>query len=205
MKRRNLRQLAACLLFLFPVEGMLSAGVAPPAGGQAALAQSLRFKIDPQRSKINWTLGATAHTVRGTFNVKNGELVFDLAAGKVTGEVVALATSGASGNAGRDEKMHKQVLESRKFADIVFRLDRFEGKISPAGKSLVQLHGMLALHGAEHEMAVSTEAEINGSDWTGSTKFSVPYVAWGLKNPGNFFLRVSKSVDVDLTLAGKLE
>ncbi len=39
---------------------------------------------------------------------------------------------------------------------------------------------------------------------TATAKFSVPYVAWGMKDPSNLVLRVDKIVDVDVTLAGTL-
>jgi hypothetical protein len=32
----------------------------------------------------------------------------------------------------------------------------------------------------------------------------VPYASWGMKNPSTLFLKVSESVDIDLTAAGTL-
>jgi hypothetical protein len=37
-----------------------------------------------------------------------------------------------------------------------------------------------------------------------TTRFSVPYVKWGLKNPSTFILRVSDSVDIDIRASGQL-
>jgi hypothetical protein len=40
---------------------------------------------------------------------------------------------------------------------------------------------------------------------TGSAKFHVPFIDWGLKNPGNFFLKVNHSVEIELELKGALQ
>src|SRR5437867_3784777 len=66
--------------------------------------------IDPVQSKVHWVLGTTLHAVHGTFAFKNGALRVDPASGKANGEIGVYATSGDSGNDGRDKKMHKDVL-----------------------------------------------------------------------------------------------
>ena len=64
------------------------------------------------------------------------------------------AASGESGSPARDKRMHASILESAKYPEIVFRPDRVDGKVAPEGKSEVQVHGMFAIHGVEHEMLV---------------------------------------------------
>ena len=93
----------------------------------AAAAQDLALQLDPQRTTINFTLGDVLHTVRGTFQLKRGELRLDPASGKISGEIVV-------------DTLH----------------------------------------------------------------FAVPYEKWGMKNPSTLFLRVSESVDIDLTVAGSV-
>ncbi len=161
--------------------------------------------IDPPQSKVHWVLGTTLHAVHGTFAFKNGIFRVDPATGKAAGEIAVFATSGDSGNDGRDKKMHKDVLESGKYADIIFRPDRVEGKIAPQGNFTVQVHGILVLHGSEHELTVPVQAEFAGDHWTGSAKFSVPFIDWGLKNPSNFFLKVNHTVEIELELKGSLQ
>jgi polyisoprenoid-binding protein YceI len=161
--------------------------------------------IDPPQSKVHWVLGTTLHAVHGTFAFKNGIFHVDPATGKAAGEIAVFATSGDSGNDGRDKKMHKDVLESGKYADIIFRPDRVEGKIAPQGNFTVQVHGILVLHGSEHELTVPVQAEFAGDHWTGSAKFNVPFIEWGLKNPSNFFLKVNHTVEVELELKGSLQ
>jgi len=89
------------------------------------------------------------HTVHGSFAFKKGNLHLDTSTGKARGEIVVDATSGNSGNDSRDKKMHKEVLESGQYADIVFRPDRVEGEIMPRGAFTVQVHGLFAMHGGE--------------------------------------------------------
>jgi polyisoprenoid-binding protein YceI len=168
-------------------------------------ASEIVLGVDPAQSKVRWTLGTSLHTVHGTFAFKNGTLHVDPATGKASGEVMVFATSGDSGNDGRDKKMHKEVLASGQFPDIVFRPDRVEGKIAPQGTFTVQVHGIFVLHGSEHELTVPVHAEFAGDHWTGSAKFNVPFIDWGLKNPSNFFLKVNHTVEIELELKGSLQ
>jgi hypothetical protein len=43
-----------------------------------------------------------------------------------------------------------------------------------------------------------------GNQLLASTHFEVPYAKWGLRNPSNFFLHVSDSVDIDIHAVGEL-
>ena len=168
-------------------------------------ANEIVLGIDSSQSKVHWTLESTVHTVHGSFTFKKGTLQLDTATGKASGEIVVDATSGNSGNDSRDKKMHKEVLESARYAEVVFRPDRVEGKIAPQGTFTVQVHGLFVLHGREHGLTVPVQAELSGDHWTGSAKFNVPFIDWGLKNPGNFFLRVNHAVEIELELNGSLQ
>ena len=168
-------------------------------------ATEIVLGIDPAQSKVRWVLGTTLHTVHGTFAFKNGTFHVDPASGKASGEIAVYATSGDSGNDGRDKKMHKDVLESGKYAEIIFRPNRVEGKIAPQGSFSVQVHGVFVLHGSEHELTVPVQAEFLGDHWAGSAKFNVPFIDWGLKNPSNFFFKVNHTVEIELELKGSLQ
>ncbi len=184
---------------------ILSATAAPPRPQAAqAVAPEIVLTVDAGQSKVHWMVDSTLHTVHGTFAVKGGSLHFEAASGKAGGEVVVLATSGESGNSSRDEKMHKEILESGKFPDVLFRPTQVEGKVSSSGSSDVRVHGTFVLHGSSHEIIVPVHAELNGENWKGSGKFDVPYIQWGLKNPSNFLLKVQPVVTVDLELTGSL-
>ncbi|HKN17680.1 MAG TPA: YceI family protein [Candidatus Sulfotelmatobacter sp.] len=170
----------------------------------AAAAQNAALQLDPQHTTINFTLGDVLHTVRGTFQLKRGALRLDPASGKLTGEIVVDAKSGQSGNGMRDRKMHREVLESDRYPEIVFRPDRVDGAVSLSGTSSVRVRGIFAIHGAEHELTVPAEVKMAPGYWTATLHFAVPYVQWGIKNPSTLFLQVSESVDIDLTASGNL-
>jgi hypothetical protein len=40
--------------------------------------------------------------------------------------------------------------------------------------------------------------------WTAKVHFTIPYAKWGMKNPSTLFLRVSDSVEIDLTAVGSM-
>jgi polyisoprenoid-binding protein YceI len=196
----SLFSLTALALLALLVLSALPQHAAPPAP-----SSELFLVLDPAASKVHWTLGTTLHTVHGTFALKKGALQLDLANGKIGGEIIVDAASGNSGDDSRDKKMHKDVLESGRYTEVVFRPDRVEGKIALQGSSKVQIHGILTLHGVEHELTVPVEAELTGDHWVGSAKFSVPFIDWGLKNPSSFLLKVKHSVDIELELKGSAQ
>jgi polyisoprenoid-binding protein YceI len=167
-------------------------------------AEQISLAVDPSRSTIHWTLGSSLHTVHGTFGIKRGALLLDPDSGKVSGEIVADAASGQSGNGSRDNKMHKEILESARYSEIVFRPDRYEGKLTAQGESSLRLHGILTLHGADHELTVPVQGELTKDHWNGTAKFGVPYIQWGLRSPNNFFLKADPVVSVELELSGDL-
>jgi polyisoprenoid-binding protein YceI len=165
-------------------------------------AQDVTFHLDPQHTTVTFTLGDVLHTVRGTFQLKQGALRLTAASGKLAGEIVVDAKSGESGSGMRDRKMHKEVLESDRYPDIVFRPDRVEGVVPRQGKSPVRVHGIFSIHGADHELTVPAEVETFPDHWTATLHFAIPYAAWGMKNPSTLFLKVSESVDIDITASG---
>jgi polyisoprenoid-binding protein YceI len=167
-------------------------------------AQNVTFQLDSQHTTINFTLGDVLHTVHGTFRLKQGSLRLDPASGKLTGEIVVDAKSGESGSGVRDRKMHREVLESDRYPEIAFRPDRVDGTVALQGKSSVHVHGIFTIHGSDHELTVPAEVEMSSDHWTATLHFAVPYANWGMKNPSTFFLRVSESVDIDLTAAGTI-
>jgi polyisoprenoid-binding protein YceI len=193
-------QLAVVTLIASVVLSALPQHAAP----QTAESQ-LGLGLDCPQSNVHWTLGTSLHTVHGTFSFKKGTLQIDPASGKASGEIIADAASGNSGNDSRDKKMHKDVLESARFSEVIFRPDRFTGKLASQGDSTVEVHGIFVLHGSEHELTVPVKVTLAGDHWTGGASFSVPFIDWGLKNPSNWLLKVEHVVKVELELKGTLQ
>lgn len=190
---------------------MLAAAAAACAWALAPRAQAhaqsgeITLNLDPGQSQLHWTLGSTLHTVHGTFAMKRSGVHFNPASGSASGEFVADATSGDSGNSSRDKKMHTEILESARYTEIVFRPDHIEGKIPAQGSCNVQVHGSFLLHGATHELTVPVQAELDGNHWKGKASFSVPYIQWGLKSPNTFLLKADPAVQVELEMSGTMQ
>jgi polyisoprenoid-binding protein YceI len=201
--RRNLITCAA--LFAFAVLLSASAAHRAPQATAPSSSNEIVLNVDPAQSTVRYTVGSSLHTVHGTFALKRGNLRVDPTTGKAAGEIVVDAVSGESGNNSRDKKMHKEVLESARYTEVIFRPDRVEGTVQPEGTSTAQLHGVCVLHGSDHELTVPVQAELKSDQWKGTAHFSIPYNDWGLKNPSNFLLKVDHAVTIEVQMSGSLQ
>ena len=169
-----------------------------------AFAQRQSFAVDPQASEVAFSLGATMHSVHGTFHVGSGAIDFDRSASTISGSIQVGAGSGNSGNDTRDKKMTDEILNATQFASVSFVPRSYQGAIAPSGDSTIQVTGTFTLHGTPHELTVPTQIHIDGNKCTAKAHLSIPFVKWGLKDPSTFMLKVEKNVEVDLTLVGRL-
>jgi hypothetical protein len=202
MMKFSPRPLAQALFFSAAAFAGLLILSALPQHAAPAPSTGIVLELDPRLSTVHWTLGTTLHTVHGTFAFKKGSVELDPVTGKASGEIVAYATSGDSANDSRDKKMHQEVLESDRYPEIVFRPDRFAGKLALEGPSTVEVHGMFLLCGGKHEITVSVQSQLSGDIWTGHAKLGIPFIDWGLKDPSTFLLKVNHTVNLDLELKG---
>jgi len=170
-----------------------------------ATASGIVLAIDPAESKVHWTVDSTLHTVHGTFALNSGSLRFDPDTGRASGEIVVYATSGDSGNKSRDARMRKDILETEKYPEVVFRPTQLDGKVAASGPSDCKVHGIFSIHGIDHEIVVLVHAEFAGDHWKETSQFEVPYVSWGIKDPSNFLLKVKPTVIVELELSGEVK
>jgi polyisoprenoid-binding protein YceI len=168
----------------------------------AASAQQVQVTLDPAQTKVNWVLGDVLHTVEGTFKLKSGSIVFDPKTGDASGQIVVDAKSGQSGNDKRDAKMQKEVLESGRFPEITFLPKHVTGNLPSQGSATLQVQGIFRIHGSDHDMTLSFPVQADGSRATATTKFVVPYEAWGMKNPSVMFLKVENKVEIAISAAG---
>src|SRR5258708_30028247 len=136
---RSRRRLAAvfCLLVAAPLT-LVALSALPKHAAPQPPPSEIVLEIDPAQSKVHWTLGSTVHTVHGSFAFKKGILQLDTSTGKAGGEIIVDATSGNSGNDSPDKKMHKEVLESGRYAEDLFPPQRGERRIAPHGTFSVQ-------------------------------------------------------------------
>jgi polyisoprenoid-binding protein YceI len=167
-------------------------------------AQEMTLELAPANTRIEFTLAATLHTVHGTFALKSGTVRFNPSTGSVSGLVVVDATTGESGNKGRDHKMHQEILESQRYPEITFTPTKMSGRVEPQGESEVRVDGIFRLHGTEHPMTIPLLVQMKGNSLSARTHITIPYIAWGLKNPSTFVLHVSDKVNVDITTRGRV-
>ncbi|HXH27442.1 MAG TPA: YceI family protein [Candidatus Polarisedimenticolia bacterium] len=189
------------MLLRMPLVAALGLTLALPP----AEAAETSFRLDPGATEIGFTLGATLHTVDGTFRMEEGIVRFDRETGALGGRIVVDARSGETGNRRRDRKMHAQVLDSTDYPSIVFVPEKLTGEVPVSGHATVTVHGTLTLLGAGHPLDLRVEIDVHDRLVEATTRFRVPYVAWGLKDPSVFVLRVDKYVDVTVRGQGRLE
>lgn len=168
-------------------------------------AAQYSLEMTPQNTTVEWTLGGALHDVHGTFALKSGKLTFDPDTGAASGEIVVDAKSGQSGSGSRDKRMHQNVLESAKYPDITFVPKQVEGKPSIPGDATVKLRGTFTIHGAPHEVTMEVQQKATADQMSATAKFEVPYVEWGMKDPGNFLLKVDKKVQLVIRTEGALQ
>jgi polyisoprenoid-binding protein YceI len=189
MRARLARSLAPVVLLL----GLLAA---------PAFAQEKTLELDPTQSDVHFTLKSSLHTVHGTFALTSGRVSFDPATAKVSGSIVVSAASGESGNKGRDSRMHKEIIESGRYPEIAFAPHDIEGRVEMQGDSQLEVKGAFRLLGQDHEIVIPVTLRSEGSVVTLNSDFSIPYIAWGLKNPSTFILRASDMVEVSIRAGG---
>jgi polyisoprenoid-binding protein YceI len=170
----------------------------------AAAAQTLTFDLDPKATQITFGFGATLHSVEGTIKVSSGKIQLDVATGKASGEIVVDMASAATGSERRDKKMHEKILETGRYPQAVYHVERVDGELHREGRSELQLHGTLDFHGATHSVALPVVAVAQGDQVTATGMLTIPYVEWGLVDPSFFLLRVEKEVKVEVKAVGKV-
>ena len=193
---RVFRHIALCHIALLSLAATLA--------GSVAQAQQRTFTLDPAKTTVNFTVDSTLHTVHGDFRLKRGTIQFDNTMGAASGELVVDSASGESGSDGRDKRMHKDILESPKYSDIVFTPQRVKGTVANEGKSKVEVEGILTMHGKSKPVTMQLEIQLQNGTGSADGSFSVKYQDWGMKNPSTFILRVNDTVHIHVHAVGKI-
>lgn len=170
----------------------------------ASFGQQMAIDFDPAATKINWSLAGNVHTTHGTFQLKQGHVDVNANNGQISGELLVEADSGESANSARDKRMKKEVLETDKYPEIRFKVTKLEGAEPVKPESSIRVVGQFTIHGASHELSIPLQVTMNGTDFSGTGKFVVPFVDWGMKDPSNFLFKVDKTVEVELVATGHI-
>jgi polyisoprenoid-binding protein YceI len=170
----------------------------------SARAQESVVEFNPTQTKIEFSLDSSLHTVHGDFKLKSGTIRFNPSTGAISGDIIVDATSGDSGNNGRDRKMHRDILESGKFPEIQFTPRQVKGTLTPEGSSTMEVSGQFRLHGQEHDVSIPVEVQLEGRQMRLTAQLSIPYVQWGLKSPSTFILRASDTVGIEIHAVGTI-
>lgn len=178
---------------------LLAATITPPAA-----AAPCKLVLDPAATRVTFTLDATGHTVEGEAPIEESAIEFDLATGEASGAITVAARRIETGNKTRDSDMRRKVLETDRYPHIVFRPESAKGELAQEGKSRVELVGSFEIHGQGHPLELDCEVSREGERVSAETRFTVPYVEWGMKNPSFLFLRVAKEVEVAIHAVGRL-
>jgi polyisoprenoid-binding protein YceI len=185
---------------------MLLGAFLAPAQDRNLPNRSLKVQFDPAQTEIHWKVSAGLRTMHGAFKLKNGEFLVNPVTGLAEGEILVDATTGETGGSARDKQMRDEVLESNRYPGIFFHPTAIKGAF-PAGDGAQQLvaDGTFNIHGADHPLQLPLKVQIASGTITATTRFMVPYVAWGMKNPGSFWRRVGKQVEVEVIAKGKIQ
>jgi polyisoprenoid-binding protein YceI len=176
----------------------------PRAKPSAAIpAHNVEIHFDPQSTQIRFKVVSLLRDVRGTFQFKGGALAIDPDSTLAQGELLVDATTGRTGSAARDKELRDEVLETSRYPSIFFHAEHLRGLVPKSdGSSDVIAEGMLTIHGADHPMQMKVHLVRVGNVLSATTRFSVPYVEWGMKNPHGTFFHLSKTVQVDVNAKG---
>jgi polyisoprenoid-binding protein YceI len=173
---------------------------APTAGAQAYIVN-----LDPAQTQVTFVLDTTLHEVHGTFQLKSGQIRFDAASGKASGTIVVDARSANTDNNSRDKKMHQEILQSPKYAEIVFTPAQVSGAFDPQKASQVDVSGVMRIHGQDHDLTMTLAVQPGaGSRLQCDTHFTIPYVKWGMKDASTFLLHANDTVELEIHATGQI-
>lgn len=162
--------------------------------------------LTPDSTELTFLLEATGHDVEGKLYLQEGNLHYDTATGAASGRIVLGAPRTETGNEKRDKTMHKKVLESALYPEIVFVPSKISGPVEDSGAGHFDLQGIITLHGKDHDVSMPTEVKIDDSGRIDAhATLDVPFVEWGLEDPSILFLRVAKVVQVDIRFTAPID
>ena len=170
----------------------------------AADAAPSILTLDPAATSIRFELDATLHRVEGSAALVGGVVHFDTDGGQASGLVEIDARSVDTGNGLRDGALHEDVLESERFPRVLFVPEHVALLELSGDEARVELRGRITIHGDEHEVVIPAKVRAAGDDLVVELGFELPYVEWGMQNPGNFLLSVGDVVNLHFEAKGRI-
>jgi polyisoprenoid-binding protein YceI len=171
----------------------------------ALRAQTVTVQMYPAQTHVQWTLADVLHTVHGTFQLDSGSITFPAQGGAASGLFTVKPETGDSGDGARDRRMKRAVLEIARYPTATFRPTRVTGGYYPTGASMLVVDGVFHLHGEDHPLQLTFQVNASGGRIHAVTKFDIPYVAWGMRDPSTLFLRVGKTVQMEIDAEGTVQ
>jgi polyisoprenoid-binding protein YceI len=173
------------------------------AAAQAQEMQTVTLHLDPASTTIHWTLGSLLHKAHGALQLKSGEVVVNPKTALSQGEILVDATTASSENP-YDARWQKELFNSGTYPAILFHPNKIEGLKLIDGDQRLTASGTLTLRGQDHPIELPLAITIHGKDATITAHFAVPYVQWGLKQPGGIFGRYERQAFIDVSAHGQL-
>ena len=191
---------------LLSVRLALLACTFPFAAHAQSAAKNVSMHFDPAATVIHFTVKSLLHDARGSFKLKGGVLAVDPTSGLAQGEVLIDATTGTTGNQGTDARLQKEVLESGRYPSIFFHAEHLEGHLPESdGAADVTAVGTFNIHGVDHAEQIRMHVVRSGSAFTATGQFTIPYVAWGMKDPSTGMIHYAKQAIVNIDAKGSLK
>jgi polyisoprenoid-binding protein YceI len=173
-------------------------------GPLVASAEERVLILEPEKTRVTFTVKATGHDVDGVLALDSGQIRFDPDSGAVSGQVTLDLRRAQTGNRLRDREMRQGVFEAERFPLVVFRPSRMQGALQPSAVSEIVLVGIVLMHGSEHAFSLPVKVRQDGEKVIAEAVFDIPYVAWGLRNPSVLFFRVAPAAAVTVKTEASL-
>jgi polyisoprenoid-binding protein YceI len=168
-------------------------------------ARNIEIHFDPQQTQIHFEVGSLLRNVRGTFQFKGGAIAVDPDSTLAQGQLLVDAATVHTGNPGRDKQIQDEVIEATRYPSIFFHVEHLRGEVpGKDGSSDVIAEGMLNIHGADHPLQLKVHLVRVGNTLSATTRFTVPYVEWGMKNPRGSLLHLGKTAVIDVSAKGNV-
>ncbi len=180
---------------------VIAAVVLAPFG---VTAEERVLTLQPERTRVTFTVRATIHDVDGELALDSGQIRFDPDTGEASGEVTLDLRRAQTGNRLRDREMRQNVFETERFPLVVFRPSRIHGTLLPSTVSDIVLVGVVVMHGTEHSFSLPVKVRLHGESVSAEAVFDIPYVAWGMRNPSLVLLRVAPAAAVTVKTEASL-